>query len=59
MFACISSIGSCWNLVIMPFYIAYKCDNDTHDAPAEVNFHRLPLRKPDLLKQVIIEGNQV
>jgi len=43
----------------MPFCIAYKCDNDTHDAPADVSFHRLPLTKPDLLKQVIIEGNRV
>jgi len=45
--------------VILPFCIAYKCNNDTHDAPAEVSFHRLSLRKPDLLEQVIIEGNRV
>jgi len=43
----------------MPYCIAYDCENDSHDAPADVSFHRLPLTKPDLLKQVIIEGNRV
>ena len=43
----------------MPYCVAYDCDYDTHDAPADVSFHRLPLTKPELLKQVIIEGIQV
>jgi len=56
----ISSIGSCQKLVIMPYCIADDCDiNDSHDASADVSFHCLPLTKPDLLKQVIIEGNRV
>ena len=38
----------------MPYCIAYGCDNDTHDTPREVSFHHLPLKKPALLKQVII-----
>ena len=41
---------------IMPYCVAYGCDNDTHDAPREVSFHRLPLKKPALLKQVIIKA---
>ena len=36
----------------MPYCIEYGCDNDTHDAPREVSFHRLALKKPTLLKQV-------
>ena len=38
----------------MPYCVAYGCANDTHDAPCEVSFHRLPLKKLALLKQVII-----
>ena len=30
----------------MPYCVAYGCDNDTDDAPHEVSFHRLPLKKP-------------
>ena len=36
----------------MPYCVAYGCDNDTDDAPHEFSFHRLPLKKPALLKQV-------
>ena len=36
----------------MPYCVAYGCDNDTRDAPHEVIFHRLPLKKPTLLMQV-------
>ena len=39
----------------MPVYcIAYGCDNDQHNASPTVSFHRLPLKKPLLLKQVRI-----
>ena len=39
--------------VRMPVYcIAYDCDNTQRNAPG-VSFHRLPLKKPSLLKQVI------
>ena len=37
----------------MPYCIAYCCANDTHDAPSEVSFHHLMLKKPIVLKQVI------
>ena len=40
----------------MPYCVAYGYDNDTHDAPREVSFHRLLLKKPALLKQVIIKA---
>ena len=41
--------------VTMPVYcIAYGCDNDQCNAPSTVSFHRLPLKKPSLLKQVRI-----
>ena len=30
----------------MPYCIAYCCANDTHDAPSEVSFHHLMLKKP-------------
>ena len=53
MFEHISSIDSCRKEVIMPYCVAYDCDNDTHDAPADVSFYRLPLTKPDLLKHEI------
>ena len=38
----------------MPYCIGYGFANDMHDAPHEVSFHRLPLMKLALLKQVII-----
>ena len=39
----------------MPVYcIAYGCDNDQHNTSPTVSFHRLPLKKPSLLKQVRI-----
>ena len=38
----------------MPYCVAYECDNDTHNAPREVSFHCLLLKKPALLQQVII-----
>ena len=41
-------------MTIMPYCIAYGCSNDIHDAPREASFHRLPLKKPALLKKVII-----
>ena len=34
----------------------HDCDNTQHNAPS-VSFHRLPLKKPSLLKQVISELN--
>ena len=34
------------------YYIAYGCDNDQRNASLGVSFHRLPLKKPSLLKQV-------
>ena len=34
--------------------IAYGYDNDQRNASPIVSFHRLPLKKPSLLKQVII-----
>ena len=35
----------------MPVYcIAYGCDNDQRNASPGVSFHRLPLKKPSLLK---------
>ena len=37
----------------MPYCIAFGCDNDTHSSTSGVSFHRLPLSKPSLLKQVI------
>ena len=41
--------------VRMPLYcIAYGCDNDQRNASQTVSFHRLPLKKPSLLKQVRI-----
>ena len=41
--------------VRMPVYcIAYGCDNDQCDALPIVSFHRLPLKKLSLLKQVRI-----
>ena len=36
------------------FCIAYGCDNHQRSASSEVSFHRLPLKKPALLKQVRI-----
>ena len=47
----------CYNLKIsvwgkqqlMPYCVAY---GDTHDAPGEVSFYCLPLKKPALLKEV-------
>ena len=39
---------------IMPYCVAYGYANNMHDAPREVSFHRLLLKKPALLKQVII-----
>ena len=39
---------------IMPCCVAYGCANDMHDAHCEVSFHRLLLKKPALLKQMII-----
>ena len=33
---------------IMPYCVAYDCDNDTHKSPSEVSFHRLLLKKPAL-----------
>ena len=38
----------------MPYCVAYSYANDTHNTPREVSFYRLPLKKPALLKQVII-----
>ena len=39
----------------MPVYcIVYGCDNDQRNALPTVSFHRLPLKKPSLLKQVRI-----
>jgi len=41
------------SFVRMPVYcIAYGCDNDQRNASLGVSFHRLPLKKPSLLKQV-------
>ena len=37
----------------MPYCVAYDCANNTHGAPCEVSFHRLLLKKPALLKQVM------
>ena len=34
--------------------IVYGCDNDQRTASLTVSFHRLPLKKPLLLKQVRI-----
>ena len=40
-------------LLRMPVYcIAYDCDNDQRNASKTVSFHRLPLKKSLLLKQV-------
>ena len=39
------------------FCIAYSCDNDKRSAPEKTSFHRLPLNKPSLLKQVRILFN--
>jgi len=36
------------------FCIAYGCDNDKQSAPEGTSFHRLPLKKLSLLKQVRI-----
>ena len=36
------------------FCIGYGCDNHQRSASSEVSFHRLPLKKPALLKQVRI-----
>ena len=41
------------------FCIAYGCDNDKRSAPEKTSFHRLPLNKPSLLKQVRILVNVV
>ena len=41
--------------VRIPVYcIAYGCDNDQCNPSKTVSFHRLPLKKPLLLKQVRI-----
>ena len=37
---------------VMPYCVAYGCDNDTHDAPCEVSFHHLLLKKPALLSEM-------
>ena len=38
-------------MTIIPHCVAYGCDNDIQDAPREVSFHTLPLKKPAVLKQ--------
>ena len=40
----------------MPYCVAHGCNDDIHNAPCEVSFQRLPLKKPALLKQVIINS---
>ena len=42
---------------MLVFCIAYGCDNDKQSAPEKTSFHRLPLKKPSLLKQVRILFN--
>ena len=45
----------------MPVYcIAFGYDNDQRNAPQRVGFHRLPLKKSSMLKQVrifLVGGN--
>ena len=41
------------------FCIAYGCDNDKRSAPKGTSFHRLPLNKSSLLKQVRIFLNRL
>ena len=36
----------------MPYCVTYSSANDMYDAPGEVSFYRLLLKKPALLKQV-------
>ena len=41
------------------FCITYGCDNDKRSAPEGTSFHRLPLNKSSLLKQVKFFLNRV